>query len=223
MAKTRTVVFDLEIQKTIVTSAEKCTETELEAVRAGKAVHGWENAHKGGISSGVAYVMEEDRYHIYGDTYEDHERLAKLIIEADQVVGFNHINFDYPLLAHSTGRTAHELQCGGLGGAPRPGTRDVDLLQMIWGGLGSQTFRKGCNLDAVSLATLGAAIGGKNGNGELAPLLYQQGLFGKLLNYNIRDVDLTRRLFRFITEHGYCLTGDGTLVTPVHPVEWFQR
>ncbi|MDD2765991.1 MAG: hypothetical protein PHE83_18670 [Opitutaceae bacterium] len=215
----KTIVFDLEIQKAIVPSPEKCTEADRALVAAGKAVHGWDNAHKGGISSAVAYCLEEDRYHVFGDRRDEHLRLVDLLQNADRVVGFNHWNFDYPLLAASTGVVMEEI----TDMAAAPGERDIDLLQMIWAGLGGRYFAKGNGLDAVTLATLGERAGGKNGNGAEAPLLYQQGMYGPLLNYNVRDVDLTRRLLRFINEHGYCINGEGKVIKPVHPREWFTR
>lgn len=215
----KTIVFDLEIQKAIVPSPDKCTEADRALVAAGKAVHGWNNSHKAGIASGVAYHAEADRYHIFGDRRDDHLRLVELLTDAERVVGFNHWCFDYPLLAASTGVAMEEITDMS---AP-PGERDIDLLQMIWGGIGGNLFGKGNSLDAVSRATLGERGGGKNGSGAEAPLLYQQGLYGRLINYNVGDVDLTRRLLRFIEDHGYCINGEGKVIKPVHPREWFAR
>lgn len=39
---------------------------------------------------------------------------------------------------------------------------------------------------------------GKTGNGALAPELYQKGQWGKLIDYCLQDVNLTRMLFNKI-------------------------
>jgi hypothetical protein len=215
----KTIVFDLEIQKAIVPNPDKCTEADRAMLDAGKAVQGWGNSHKAGISSGVAYHVETDRYHIFGDRRDDHLRLVELLSGATLVAGFNHWAFDYPLLAASTGVPLEEI----TDMSAAPGERDIDLLQMIWGGNGGNVYAKGNNLDAVARATLGDRIGGKNGSGAEAPLLYQQGLYGRLINYNLGDTDQTRRVLRFIEEHGYVINGQGQVIKPVHPRQWFVR
>jgi len=212
------VVFDLEIQKQIV-DLKKATATEA-ALVPDLAVDGWGNAHTAGISSAVAYNVNEDRYYIYGDRPEEHIELVGQLTEADQVVGFNHIKFDYPLLAHATGVSLGILM--GSGSQTEPGERDIDLLQMAWAGYGKRVYGSGFSLDAISLATLGARIGGKNGDGAHAPVLYQQGRWGELLNYNLRDVEITAKLLRFVQDHGYLITGKGVQIQTQHPAEWFK-
>lgn len=214
----RTVVFDLEIQKCIVPDVDRCTDTDRAMVAAGNAVHGWGQAHTAGISSGVVYEIEARRYHIFGHTAPEHAELAALLRNADQVVGFNHWNFDYGLLAHTLDVPLDQITDVDA----EPGVRDYDLLQMIWAGHGARDFRKGNGLDAVARATLGPVIGGKNGDGAHAPQLYQAGQYGALLNYNLRDVELTARLYEFWREHKYLITGGG-LVTPMQPRRWFPR
>lgn len=215
----KTIVFDLEIQKCILPPVERCSEAELALAGEGRGVHGWEHAHTAGISSAVAYHVERDRYHLFGDRPEEHAALVNLIANADRVVGFNHWNFDYPLLCTATDTPLAELTDVDAA----PGLRDIDLLQMIWRGVGQREFGRGCGLDAVTDATLGRKLGGKTGAGARAPELYQARRYGELLDYNLRDVDLTERLRRFIVAHGYCLTGKGVRIEPRHPMEWYPR
>lgn len=212
----RTVVFDLEIQKQIVPSADKCGAAQLALVAANLAVHGWHHAHTAGISSAVAYVVEAGRYMVYGDTRDEHAALALLLAGADRVVGFNHWRFDYPLLAHATGLPLAEITDLDA----EPGARDIDLAQGIWGALGGPVYRH-TGLNAVACATLGAAAaGGKAGDGAKAPEWYQQGRWGELLHYNLHDVELTARLHHFIAHHGYCITGDKRILAPRYPAQW---
>lgn len=211
-----TVVFDLEIQKLIVPGKDKATAEDCDLVAAGKAVHGWSQAHTAGIASAVAYWAEKDRYFVYGDRFDEHLDLASLIESADRVVGYNHWTFDYPLLAASTGRPIDELTDLD---AP-PGERDIDLLQMIWAGLGRRDFDSLYGLHKVSLGTLGP-LGGKNGSGEHAPVLYQEGRFGALLNYNLRDVELTAHLHRFIQRYRYIVTAIGRQIETKYPAAWY--
>lgn len=211
----KTVAFDLEVAKLIIT--KKDTPDQL-AIDEGRAVHGWGEAHKAGISSAVAYVFEQDRYYIFGDRAQEHRALADLLTGAEQVVGFNHIIFDYQLLATTLQTPLAEL----TDVEAAPGERDIDLLQMIWGGIGRQDFASVYGLNKVSAATLGA-LGGKNGDGANAPELYQQGRWGELLDYNLRDVDLTQRLARFVWQYGFIVSGVNNVVRVKHPDAWFRQ
>ncbi len=217
----KTLVFDLEIKKTIAPSLEKCSQEDLDMVAEGNAVHGWKQAHTAGISSGVTYDIEAGRYTIYGDTAKEHRILADAIESADRVIGFNHINFDYHLLAATVGTAIGNLTDLDL----PPGERDIDLLQMAWAGHGS-CYERGFSLDALTKATLGDMVGGKNGHGEHAPQLYQAGLYGPLLDYNLRDVELTWRLFEYMNSTGYLLREDAGCLRKIHwrhPAQWFPR
>ncbi len=70
--------------------------------------------------------------------------------------------------------------------------------------LGDKTIHDGSfGLDGLAEGTLGMQ---KTGHGAKAPLLYQQGLFGELLSYNLHDVRLTRKLLEFAWESGGDLT-----------------
>lgn len=211
----KTIVFDLECKLAIVADTATATAEECDLVNQGEAVHGWGNAHKAGISSAVAYAVEEDRYYIYGDTAPEHYCLAQQLMDADRVVGFNHVQFDYKLLATTLDTDINDFLMDSA-----PGERDWDLLQMIWGGINRRDFAGVYGLDKVSTATLGT-LGGKSGHGANAPELYRQGRFGELLDYNLRDVDLTQRLYRFIQQYGFVLNGVNNVIRVKHPTRWY--
>jgi len=216
----KTVVFDLEIKKQIVpANPDERNTHQNELIEKGEAVAGWEQAHTAGISSGVAYCIEEDRYYIYGDNYSDHSDLADQLAAADHVIGFNHWNFDYALLAETVGLPLSHI----TDIDSPPGERDLDLLQMAWAGHGKRVFGRGFSLGNLCEANFGE---GKNGNGAHAPILYQQGKWGQLLNYNVRDVELTAKLHRFMQGTGHLFREHGGKIHRIHwrhPLQWFPR
>lgn len=216
-----TLVWDLEIKARIIEGRGGWSSPEDDdALAAGLAVQGWANAHKAGISCAVAYEVERRRYHVFGDTLDEHKALAEMLAAADIVVGWNHVQFDYPVLAEAAGMPLAYLTDMG---AP-PGLRDWDLLQMLWTGRGGNArFGSGNKLDEISRATLGSTIGGKIGEGQRAPELYQQGRWGELVNYCLRDVDLTARLYERVREGAPLITNDGRIVTCRHPSAWWPR
>ena len=69
---------------------------DLETQRSFSAVGGSKNKSQMGISVGVAYSTETQQYHIYDES--NIQELGDLLLRADLVVGYNHIDFDYPVL-----------------------------------------------------------------------------------------------------------------------------
>ena len=69
---------------------------DLETQRSFSAVGGSKNKAKMGISVGVAYSTLTEKYHIFDESNIDD--LGNMLLAADLVVGYNHIDFDYPVL-----------------------------------------------------------------------------------------------------------------------------
>jgi len=198
------VVFDLEIKKRI---------EELP--------NGWKDHHLMGVSSGVAWSNREGRIMIFDDHNIDD--LLRLLASAPLVVGFNHIRFDYPVLLGATGVSKLPRPVIAANGhvnvdvwpAVTDGVNgvktDFDLLIEVWrnmdcGPCFNPSTHGGYGLDSICELTLGR---GKSGDGAHAPVLYQQGRWAELIDYNIQDVVLTRDLFRWAQEHGFVLTKTG--------------
>ena len=154
------IVFDLEIKNLI----GQCGVT-------------WGTHDKMGLSCAVAYRFIEDDYLVFDD--HNVQELGDILRSADLVVGYNHLNFDYKVLAKACG-------ISGLG----KDTRDFDLLAEIWKAAGKRIKNSG--LGKVCESTLGT---NKSGDGAMAPILYQQGKYAELVSYCIQDVKLTRDLF----------------------------
>lgn len=149
---------------------------------------GWEDHENMGISVIGAYDYQEQRYRVFlQDNFNEFQRLLK---EREILVGFNNINFDDKLIAAN--------------GFRLPVTEDLfafrsyDLLREIWRAAGSDPdgpFKKdtqaGFGLDACGLANFGC---GKTGDGANAAVDWQRGLHGRVIDYCINDVILTKRL-----------------------------
>lgn len=111
--------------------------------------------------------------------------------DREVVVGYNSIGFDNPLCA------AH--------GITIPEDKSYDLLVEIWkaAGLGPKfqyPTHIGFTLDAVCTANLGL---GKTGHGALAPVQWQRGQIGAVIDYCLNDVRITRQLLERIQKHGW--------------------
>jgi DEAD/DEAH box helicase domain-containing protein len=69
---------------------------DLETQRSFGDVGGSAHKDKMGMSVGVTYSTENGQYHIFNE--ENVADLVEQLIKADLVVGYNHVQFDYPVL-----------------------------------------------------------------------------------------------------------------------------
>jgi DEAD/DEAH box helicase domain-containing protein len=181
------IVVDVEIKKTIQ-----------------ETPGGWESTHLLGVACAVVYEYRSGAYRVYGDTERDLERLRARILAADRVSGFNTFRFDFPCI-FGFSRTDWD----GLRGDPKNRLQATsnDLLRRIWEGLGLDpdeftSRHRGWSLNNVSGETLGRK---KIGNGADAPEWYQNGEWGRVVNYCLDDVKIEKGLTDFIDHHGYVL------------------
>lgn len=145
---------------------------------------GWEGARRGecGISCVALLDSESGRFHVY----DEHglEQCVEHLNEAELLVGFNTLEFDTPALQGAAGLDIFPDQ--------------YDILHEVWKALGTRV--KGYKLDDICQR---AGLGQKNSNGEYATVLYRKQHFGRLFDYCINDVHLTRKLSNFIAREGY--------------------
>lgn len=118
------------------------------------------------------------------------QEFAQLVRGSDCVVGFNNHKFDDRLLAAN--------------GIEIPGGKSYDILEVVWKGLGiGTTWRNethgGLSLDALAYANFRIR---KTGSGADAPVDWQKGLRGKVIDYCLADVELMKRLLDKIIKCG---------------------
>ncbi len=158
---------------------------DLETQRSFNDVGGFSHKAKMGISVAVTFSTRRGTYQIYPEG--EMEKLGEELIRADLVVGWNHMQFDYPVLQPYVFHTLTEQ------------TLNLDMMVDLEKRLG---FR--LKLDSVATATLGI---GKTADGLDALRWWQEhkksGDFAplrKIAEYCAYDVKVTKCV------HEYALT-----------------
>ena len=109
---------------------------DLETQRSISDVGGYKNIDQLLVSVGVAYSTKTDKYHIFGEDGMD--ELVQMLLEADLVVGYNHIGFDYKVLQ---GYTIIDMESQ---------TVNLDMMLSV-----QEIIGKRLKLDSIAEATLG--------------------------------------------------------------------
>jgi len=191
------LIYDVEISSAILGRGER----KQEGI---KYCQGWKDFVGMGVSTVCCYDYIEDRYRVFCE--DNMEEFIKLVKSHDMIVGFNNISFDNNVLAYvlSSPDTNPVLMKDYMD------NKSYDILVEIWVAAGlSREFHYpshiGYSLDAMVKANNLAT--GKTGNGALAPVWYQEGQYGRLIDYCLADVWLTKKLLDKIIL-------DGKLVSP---------
>jgi len=160
---------------------------DLETQRSFGDVGGYANKDKMGVSVAVTYSTSRGTYEIYPEG--EMVKLADELIRADLVVGWNHMQFDYPVLQPYVFHTLAEQ------------TVNLDMMLDLEQRLG---FR--LKLDSVASASLGT---GKTADGLDALRWWQEhkktGDFAplrKIAEYCAFDVKVTRLVHEYALAHG---------------------
>ncbi len=160
---------------------------DLETQRSFGDVGGSAHKDKMGMSVGVTYSTETGQYHIFNE--DNVADLVDQLIKADLVVGYNHVQFDYPVLQ---AYTIYDLASQ---------TVNCDMMLDIEEILGHRL-----KLDAVAQASLNAS---KTADGLDALKWWQSfkktGDPAHVLNiaeYCCYDVKVTKEVHEFGLEHG---------------------
>lgn len=171
------IVYDLEIQKAIP-HGERLDGIEY--------CEGWDDHENMGIACICAYDYGTNRYRVFSEGNLDGFR--KLCGERKSLAGFNNIGFDNEVLA-----------CNGI---QIPDDWCYDLLREIWDAIdqiGPFESKKGTGLDNVAKAN---GWTGKTGHGAKTPVWYQRGQIGRVIDYCLEDVRLTKELIDKVKESG---------------------
>lgn len=149
---------------------------------------GWHDLENMGISVIGAYDTNELEYHIYlEDNFDEFVKRAK---RCGVVAGFNNYKFDDQLLR------ANGIELG---------VESADLLVQIWEAHGlAPVFQYpthiGYSLDNCAEAN---RISMKTGNGALAPVLWQRGRYGQVIDYCLQDVRITKELIDLVSDNTF--------------------
>ncbi len=153
---------------------------DLETQRSFQEVGGRENIRLLRVSVAVTFSTATNAYKVYKE-----DQVPALIADlkaASRVIGFNLLQFDYPVLKYYTTERLNDLPT-------------LDLLADVYNKLG---FRVG--LDALANATLGKH---KTADGLAAIRWFREGNMDKLITYCCDDVAVTKQLFEAGRDNGF--------------------
>lgn len=159
---------------------------DLETKRSFAEVGGAHHRARLGVSVVGVYDYQDDRFMAFREDRFD--ALTELLRQAEQIIGFNLLGFDWPVLAAELGDWVLRLPT-------------LDLMVEAQQALGHRV-----SLDALAKATLGT---GKIGSGLDALSYYQAGDWGRLERYCLEDVKLTRDLYEYALSHGHLYVDKG--------------
>jgi DEAD/DEAH box helicase domain-containing protein len=157
---------------------------DLETKKLADEVGGWSHIDKMGFAVGVTYDVLADVYQRFTEEHSD--ELIELLSQADQIIGFNLIRFDYTV-----------LRPYGLRNSPSLKEKTTDILLDLYSALG---FR--ISLDKIASATLDES---KLADGLAAVRWFREGKVDLVLDYCEQDVRVTYKLWVYGATHGYVL------------------
>ncbi len=150
------------------------------------------------VSIAGIYSYPVNQYQVF--TERGLHKLGELLLEADQVIGFNLLQFDYAVLKPYFNFALATLPT-------------LDILMEIEKVLGHRI-----SLETVAQATLGT---GKTGTGLAAINLYKTGQHEELKKYCLNDVKLTKEIYDYGQKHGKLLYKDFFEIREI-PVEFAE-
>lgn len=174
--------------KVIAVSARNIVYFDLETQRSFNDVGGFANKDKMGVSVAVTYSTRRGSYEIYGEN--EMERLGEELIRADLVVGWNHLQFDYPVLQPYVFHTLVDQ------------TVNLDMMLDV-----EQRLGRRLKLDSVASGSLGY---GKTADGLEALRWWQEykksgdfGFLRKIAEYCAYDVKVTMEVHQYALANGH--------------------
>lgn len=174
------LIYDIEIMKAI-------PDRNGQRLPGIEYCNGWGDHTNMGVSVICAYDYDTGRYRVFcKDSLAEFASLARA---STPIVGFNSVSFDDKVLA------ANGLVV----------TTGYDLLVELWKAAGlaptwGGSSHAGFGLDAVSKAN---GFSGKTGNGALAPVQWQRGEVGQVIDYCLEDVRQTKQVLDRVLSRGW--------------------
>lgn len=174
------LIYDVQIACCVPNSVARAGTPDDEHLPDLEYCEGWHDFQGMGISCIAAYDYATDLYHLFLD--DNFEAFQALVRSRKHIVGFNSSAFDDPLCA------AQGLFV----------TTNYDLLNEVRAASAQPAHyvygetRPDGALFALAIENLGFE---KASIGRSAPELWQRGMRGAVLNYALRDVQITKALF----------------------------
>jgi hypothetical protein len=184
MVGNRVVVFDIETRLGPDDKRFENKDMGWDALRRGE----------GGISAIAIWDSKDNWCYLYDD-HEIEDAVAHLEL-ADQVVGYSSENFDIPCIEGVIDRKIRIKE-------------HIDILPIIWDAIRARdNFErmKGYKLKEVAFRCLGR---GKIEHGSNVSDLLEKGRYGRVFNYCLDDVHLTRDILIFIQKEGGIVDAKG--------------
>lgn len=190
------LIYDLEIVKAIPGKEPRIPGIDY--------CEGWHDHENMGISVLCAYESWSNRYRVF--MADNNKEFAASVETADLIVGFNSLAFDNEVVIETWGLNLHAKA-------------NYDLLVEIWMASGLEPRFKypshiGYGLDATLAAN---GMGGKTGHGANAPIQWQRGEIGAVVDYCMEDVRLTKMLFDHVLALQQIQSPKGGYIDLRHP------
>ncbi len=147
---------------------------DLETQREFAEVGGRGKNHLLKVSVCGIYDYARDKYEIYEES--ELAKLSPLLQSADQIIGFNILNFDFAVIQPYLNFNIFEVP-------------SYDILLEIEKSLGHRV-----SLENVAQGTLGS---GKSGSGKQALVYFKEGRMEELKKYCLDDVAVTKRVYEY--------------------------
>ncbi len=158
---------------------------DLETQKSFEEVGGFGKNHLLKVSVVGIYSYPLNKYLTF--TEDQLYRLGEMLLEADQIIGFNTINFDYQVLQPYLNFKLADIP-------------SLDILQEVEKLIGHRV-----KLDNLAQMTLGV---GKSGDGLQALKFYKLGQMEELKKYCLDDVRITKELYDYTQKYGKLLYKD---------------
>ncbi len=158
---------------------------DLETQKSFEDVGGFGKNHLLKISVVGVYSYTKDKYFTF--TEDQIYKLGEMLYEADQIIGFNIVNFDFQVLQPYLNFNLSDIPA-------------LDILKEVEKLIGHRV-----KLDNLAQTTLGV---GKSGDGLQALKLWKLGQMEELKKYCLDDVRITKDLHDYVQKHGKCMFKD---------------
>ena len=179
------LIYDLEIKNAI-------RDKRKDPIPDIKYCGGWGDHVGMGISVLAAADYQQNRSRVFMDDNKD--AFEEAVESADLIVTFNGESFDNKVVE----------ACWKIKISLKPQYDIYKKIRAVVGRFGSY------KLDAICKANFGVE---KNGDGAMAPILWQQGKVGEVIDYCLNDEKMTQMVFEKIRNDGFLISPvDGTKI-----------